>query len=93
MNVHFEVWTTEITLNKEMTFYNHLWWSMKSNRYGITHFIEKYDDVCEHTASYEFFRDGEMLCSGEGDPIPQDKIGTGGVSVMVQIDYAEYMFK
>lgn len=93
MKIHFEVLTTEITLNREMTVYNRLWWDMKPNRFGITHLTEKYDDVCEHTASYEFFRNGEMLCSGEGDPIPEEYIGVGGVSVMVQIGGPEYILK
>lgn len=93
MYVHFEVLMTEIAMNKEKTCYNHLHWDMRPNRFGITHLKEIYDDVCEHTASYKFYKGDEMLCSGEGDPIPDDKIGFGGVSVMVQLHYPEHMFK
>jgi len=93
MNVHFEILMTEITLNKEMTFYNHLFWDLKPNRSGITYFKEIYDDVDEHSAFYEFFRNGELICTGEGEGIDQTKIGVGGISVFVQIHYPEHLLK
>ncbi len=93
MNVHFEILMTEITLNKEMSFYNHLFWDLKRNNSGITSFKEIYDDVDEHSAFYEFFRNGELICTGEGEGIDQTKIGVGGVSVFVQTHYPEGFVK
>lgn len=93
MNVHFEILMTEITLNKGLTSYNNLYWDLKPNRSGVTYIREKYDDVDEHSAYYEFFRNGELVCSGEGEGIAQKDIGVGGLSVFVQIHYPEYLLK
>ena len=93
MNVYFEIFMNEISLNNEKTFYNNLFWDMKPNKYGITGILEKYDDVDEHTALYTFYKGETQLCIGEGCGIQEDKIGYGGVSVMVHLFYVESFFK
>lgn len=93
MNVIFEVQMSEIELDKEKTVYNYLHWKMRRNHLGITHFKEKYDDVDQHCASYEFYRGDKFLAIGEGDGIDEDDVGMGGVSVQVYLYRPEDMFK
>ena len=95
MRVYFEVEANEIEKVPELTYYNNIMWKFtKHNKLGITHFVEKYDDVND----YPFYELGtlvdgtfECLATGEGDPIPKDKIGFGGVFTQILMYYPEHI--
>ena len=97
MRVYLEVEASEIEKVPDLTYYNNIMWKFtKHNKLGITHFVEKYDDVND----YPFYELGtlvdgtfECLATGEGDPIPVDKLGFGGVSTMIMVHYPENLFK
>lgn len=84
--IRFEA--NELVKNEAHTYYNHIHWDVKPNNLKISRLIEVYDDVSEHP-SYEMFRlkDSELqlIAYGEGDPVPKDRIGYGGVFFEVTI--------
>jgi hypothetical protein len=97
MRVYFEVEANEIEKVATATYYNNIMWKFtKPNKLGITYLKEHYDDVNDWP-SYELgvLVDGKFKClgTGEGDPIPEDKIGFGGVFTQIMIRYPEYLFK
>lgn len=97
MEVYFKFEANEIEKVDSLSYYNYSMWRLKrQNGFGISHFIEKYDDVCD-SPTYEFgiMDDGGFTCyaSGEGDPVPEDKIGCGGVWTEVRLHYPESLLK
>lgn len=92
MKVVFELEMREMSFNQEKTIYNNLWWDFKPNKFGITHLVEKYDDLTEWP-SYTIYSGNKIFAYGEGDPLDPTKQGCGGLSVPVEIIGAEYMFK
>ena len=97
MQTYFKFEANEIEKVESLSRYNHLVWRLKKrNDFGITHFVEKYDDVND-CPTYEFgAMDDEgftVLASGEGDPVPEDKIGCGGVWTEVCLHYPESLLK
>jgi len=97
MRVYFEVEANEIEKVPELTYYNNIMWKFtKPNKLGITHFVEHYDDVNDWP-SYNLgvLVAGEFKClgTGEGKPIPEDKIGFGGVFTQIMVYYPENFLK
>ena len=91
MKTILRIEANEIEKVESMTFYNHIMWKIKSrNGYGFTHMREVYDDVSDYP-DYTFgaiTNNGKEdifmpFASGEGDPVPVDKIGYGGVWIDV----------
>jgi hypothetical protein len=89
MQVYFKFEANEIEQDRELSYYNNAIWKFtKHNCLGFTHVRENYDDVSSWP-DYDFgvYEDGKFVClaSGEGNPIPTDRIGTGGVWIEVYI--------
>jgi hypothetical protein len=89
MEVQFRIEANEIEHAPELSVYNNRYWKFtKHNPLGFTHFKEKYDDVSNYP---EYFFgvviDGKFVSQayGVGDPIPEDRLGFGGVWTEVWI--------
>lgn len=96
MEVCMRIEANEIEQVKELTYYNNVMWKfIRPNRLGITHFNEKFDDICENYVRYEFgiLEEGKFkyMFDGEGKCIPEKEIGCGGIWTEVHISYPEYM--
>ncbi len=91
MKVTLKVEANEMEHVKSMSCYNNIMWRLKkTNDFGITHISERYDDVSDYPEYYLGHVPNGDFCSftiGEGDPVPEDKIGTGGVWINIDICY------
>ena len=97
MNIYFEFEANEIEPVATMSHYNYAMWRMiRANKLGVTHFAEVYDDVSD-TPAYELgvVVDGSFvsLLYGEGDPVPEGRIGCGGVFTKIQLFNPEMINK
>jgi hypothetical protein len=87
MNVYFEYEANEI--EPELYHNCDIWKFTRPNIFGITHFMEKYNEVDNHTdylfgiINDELFGFEEWI-SGEGESVPEKRCG--GVFVKVLID-------
>ena len=82
MELIIKIAMNEIEAVPEHTVYNHICYKFtRRTLFGITHVIEKYDDVNDNP-DYEFCKlvDGRFvyIASGYGDPIDTNLIGFSG---------------
>lgn len=97
MQVQFKIAMNEIEYCPELSYYNNIVWKFKyQQKTGLTHFIEKYDDVSVNP-DYKFGyykKDEFIVCeSGEGNPIDKDDVGFGGRYVVVDIFFHNNLTK
>lgn len=89
MRTVFEIEAREIERVDYLTTYNHIMWKFKvPQKNGITHFYEDYDDVgLEPSYRFGAFINGylETYFCGEGEAVPAEKIGYGGVWFRVHV--------
>jgi len=89
MQTHIKIEANEIEKVEGRSFYNHIWWKLKkTNWLGITHLEEKYDDVIENPVyTLGTMNDDKFtfIAYGEGDPVPEEKIGCGGVWIDIDL--------
>ena len=86
MVLRFETRGLEIINYK--TFYNSVCHKLKTPYLGITHIYEKYDDVSQQPMYDLGFFVGDkfsVVAVGEGDGVPEDCQGIGGVWVEINI--------
>jgi len=96
MKIKLEFEANEIEKVSRLTYYNNVMWKfIRHNELGLTHFKEIYDDVSDYPR-YEFYimNDGKFkyIAGGDGDPIPVESLGFGGVWISVDIHYPESLF-
>jgi hypothetical protein len=77
------------SLDKEKSVY-HSVWELKKSFNGITHIIEKYDDITEFPGySLGYYENDSFieLASAEwGEPIDENKLNSGGVYIDIHLD-------
>lgn len=90
MRMHLKIEMNEISHCEALTHYNSIVWKLHSrNDLGITHFIEKYDDVSDSPdyALGTYFNDKFVVkAQGYGDSIYDTNLGIGGIFVDICIE-------
>lgn len=88
MNFKICIEANEIEQVDELSSYNNIVWKLARPTLGLTHFKEVYDDVSEYPVYHFGIIENnrfKSILQGDGDPIPLDKIGVGGVWVEITI--------
>jgi hypothetical protein len=90
MEIYVKIEMNEIIFCKGLSHYNYLVWKLHSkNALGITHFIEKYDDVSddpEYTLGTYVNDEFVVKAQGYGDSIYNKNLGIGGIFVDICIE-------
>lgn len=98
MDIVFKIEMNEIEKDLLLTHYNNIVWKLlKTNPFGFTHVIEKYDDVNDDPTYFFCIIDKSdklnRMETGYGDPIIEDDLGFGGrfVSIDMNINSSNWM--
>jgi hypothetical protein len=90
MRIHLKIEMTEISHCEALTHYNYIVWKLHTrNALGITHFIEKYDDVSDSPdyALGTYVNDEFVTkAQGYGDSIYNNNLGIGGIVLDICIE-------
>ena len=95
MQMLFKIEVNEITYLEHFSYYNNICYELKKPFMGLTHFVEKYDDVsiCPDCI-FGVIVNGEFkeMLHGEMDA-PIENTTTGGIWYNVYVNYPQQYFK